>query len=212
MRPAIPFLALLLAATSAMAQDSPEARLREMLRRSAIDLRAARDSQTTLQASLDAEKQKSAALQARIDELVAHPPEPPKPSISEDEIAQLRADGKAARDRVAVLEDSLKQWRDAYQKTADIARAKDAGEKIATARAAEAERRAGVCIGTNTKLIETANDILHLYQSQDFRSLLVRSYEPLVGTKKVELENLIQDYEDKILERKYAPARGEARK
>jgi len=46
-----------------------------------------------------------------------------------------------------------------------------------------------------------------LYQSQSFRSLLLSSYEPVLGLKKVELENTIQDYEDKILEHKYRPGR-----
>jgi hypothetical protein len=35
--------------------------------------------------------------------------------------------------------------------------------------------------------------------------LLLSSYEPLLGLKKVELENTIQDYEDKILDQKYRP-------
>jgi len=37
--------------------------------------------------------------------------------------------------------------------------------------------------------------------------LLLLSYEPLLGLKKVELENTIQDYEDKILDQKYQPGR-----
>jgi hypothetical protein len=101
----------------------------------------------------------------------------------------------------------LKQWQDAYQKAAETARAKDAEGKAATARAVQAEQRGGNCVAANTKLIGVANDILHLYQSQSFRSLLLLSYEPLLGLKKVELENTIQDYEDKVLDQKYTPGR-----
>ena len=50
-----------------------------------------------------------------------------------------------------------------------------------------------------------ANDILHLYQTQGFRSLLLGSYEPLLGLKKVELENLVQHYEDRIEDQRLQP-------
>ncbi len=105
------------------------------------------------------------------------------------------------------MQAGLKQWQDAYQKAADVARAKDADSKAATARDADAERKLAICTTANTKLEGVANDILHLYQSQSFRAVLLGSYEPLLGLKKVELENTIQDYEDKILDQKYRPGR-----
>ena len=43
-----------------------------------------------------------------------------------------------------------------------------------------------------------AQDILHLYQTRGFRALVLGSYEPVLGLRKVELENTVQDYEDKI--------------
>jgi chromosome segregation ATPase len=205
MRIAVSLIVLLLGCAQAMAQDTPEARLRELLRRTTADLRASQDSQATLQGSLEQEKQKTAALQKQLDDLTARAAEAVKPSLSEEEIARLQAESREAQARVTVLETALKQWRDAYQKAAEFARAKDAESKIATARATEGERRAGVCSAANTKLLGVANDILHLYQSQDFRSVLLSSYEPLLGLKKVELENTIQDYEDKILGQKYRP-------
>jgi hypothetical protein len=207
MRIAFPVLALLLGCVPAMAQDTPEARLREMIRRTTADLRAAQDSQAILQASLDQEKQKTAALQKQLDDLAARPAPIAKPSMSEDEIARLRAEAQA---KVTAVEAGLKQWQDAYQKAADIARTKDTESKTAMARATESERQAGICAAANTKLESVANDILHLYQTQSFRTLLLASYEPLLGLKKVELENTIQDYEDKILDQKYRPGRNPA--
>jgi type IV secretory pathway TrbL component len=212
MRIELPLVALLLGAGllaagllgggPAMAQDSPEDRLRDMLRRTTVELRAAQDSQAVLQASLDQEKQKTATLQKQLDDLASRPAQAAKPAVSDEEIAQLRAD---AQSKVAQVEAGLKQWQDAYQKAADIARAKDQDSKIATARATESARQAGVCEAANIKLEAVANDILHLYQTQSFRSLLLASYEPLLGLKKVELENTIQNYEDKILDQKYYP-------
>lgn len=207
MRVAVPLFALWLGCVPAVAQDTPEMRLREMLRRTAAELHAAQDGQAAVQASLEQEKQKSAALQARVDELTAQVAEAAKRSLSDADIAKMRADLLDAQAQVTALSASLKQWQEAYQKAADVARAKDAESKVAVARAAESERRAEICADSNTKLIDVANDILHLYQTQSFRSLLLSSYEPLLGFKKVELENTIQDYEDKILDRKYVPGR-----
>ena len=61
------------------------------------------------------------------------------------------------------------------------------------------------CKAENKQLTGVAEDILHLYQTQDFRSLLLRSYEPLIGTAKVRLENLVQGYDDKIRDQEYIP-------
>jgi hypothetical protein len=188
-----------LACVAAFAQDTPEARLRDMLRRTTADLRAAQDGQASLQALLDQEKQKNATLRQQLDELSAHPRETVKPALSNEEIARMEASART-------LEAGLKQWQDAYQKAAELARGKDAESRAASARAAEAERQGAACSAANTKIAAVANDILHLYKSQSFRSLLLSSYEPLLGLKKVELENTIQDYEDKIAGGRYYPA------
>lgn len=63
---------------------------------------------------------------------------------------------------------------------------------------AQDPRVAMPAMAKNTRLIAVANDILHLYRTQSFRSLLLGSYEPLLGFKQVQLENTVQDYEDKI--------------
>ena len=207
MRPILALIAVLLGTLPALAQESPEARLRDLLRKTGAELRAAQDGQSALQASLDQEKQKSAALQKQLDDLNAHPPEPAKPSMSEEDIARLQADLGQSKAQLQEMRTGLKQWQDAYQKAAEIARAKDAESKTASMRASESARQADVCMATNTKLIDVANDILHLYRGQNFRSLLLSSYEPVLGLKKVELENTIQDYEDKILDQKYIPGR-----
>jgi chromosome segregation ATPase len=205
MRIAAPLVALLLGCTPVLAQDTAEARLRELLRRSAAELQAAQDSQATLQASLAQEKYKSATLQKQLDDLTAQVATTSKSAQAEE--AQLRSDLAAAQAQVATLQTGLTQWQGAYQKAAETARAKDAEGKAATTRAVQAERQGGICQATNARLIGVANDILHLYQSQSFRSLLLLSYEPVLGLKKVELENTIQDYEDKILDQKYNPGR-----
>jgi hypothetical protein len=208
MRRAVPVFALLLACAPAAAQDTTEARLREMLRRTASDLRAAQDSQAAMQAKLDQETQINDTLRKQVDALTARAAEPAKPPISDAEIARMQADLREAQARAAALEAGLKEWQDAYRSAADLARAKDLESKTFLSRAGDSDRQASICAAANAKLIGVANDILHLYRSQSFRSLLLGSYEPVLGLKKVELENTIQDYEDKISDRKFRGVRG----
>ena len=55
-----------------------------------------------------------------------------------------------------------------------------------------------VCRANNAKLLSVGHDILHLYESRSFQSLLVGQYEPLLGLYRVELENIVQDNDDKL--------------
>jgi len=50
-----------------------------------------------------------------------------------------------------------------------------------------------------------ASDILHRYRTPKFRAIIAGSWEPLLGFKQVELENLVQDNEDCILDQRYHP-------
>ncbi len=70
--------------------------------------------------------------------------------------------------------------------------------RMAALSAPGAAAPAETCRSLNTRLLTVAHDILHLYESQSFRALLVRSYEPLLGLWRVELENLVQDMDEKI--------------
>ena len=65
-------------------------------------------------------------------------------------------------------------------------------------RAHAAEENLQACRAKNARLVALGEEILHLYETRSFRSLLLQSYEPLLGLKRVELENLVQDYDDKL--------------
>ena len=58
----------------------------------------------------------------------------------------------------------------------------------------------------NIQSLKTQNASLqHLYEREDFRSLLLKSYEPFFGFEKVKLQNMIQDYEDRIRNASFYP-------
>jgi chromosome segregation ATPase len=198
--------AFLLLSGTALAQ-TPDERLREMLRRTTMELRALQDSQATLQATLDQTQHQRDQLQQQLDAINAKLPELEAAAqargAAEQELAALRQSAGALRSENGALQSGLAKWQTAYGEAAQVARGKEAERQDVSRRLAAAEGQLGVCKTANTKLIAEAQGILHLYQTQGFRSLLLGSYEPVLGLRKVELENTVQDYEDKIRDQEY---------
>jgi len=186
------------------AQQSNEDRLREALKRTTADLRALQDSQATLQAQLgDVTKQRD-MLQQLLDQARAAPP--PPPAVDPAELAALRQQVSEARAQIAAAQAALAKWQAAYREAAALAQEKDREAKRLDTVVQTTKQTLAACRSANTKLIATARDILHLYQTASFRTLVLEGFEPLLGLKRVELDNLVQDYEDKIADTKLAPA------
>ena len=180
----------------ARAEDDPEQRLREALKQSVSEMRAAQDqaAQATAQvAQLQADK---TALQAQLDAAKATLAKAAKA----DDLKAAQTQLEQTRAEAAQTE---AKWRDAYEQAATVARGKDAESRKESLIANSNTKALETCKATNKKLIDAAESVLHLYESQSFRNVLLKSYEPLVGTAKVDLENTIQDYDDKIRDQEY---------
>lgn len=198
-------------ATAAHAQQTNEDRLREALKRQMTDLRAAQDGLAVAQAQVnDLTKQKD-ALQQQLDaakaQLAAKPAAQAAAPADDAELKKAQDERDAARKDNAELQAALAKWQSAYKDAAALAQTKDAEAKRLDAGLKATTAKFDACKQANTKLISTAQTILHLYETQDFRSLLIKSYEPVLGLKRVELENMVQDYEDKILDAKLPAAK-----
>jgi len=203
----------LLAATTAHAQQaSTEDRLREALRRTTADLRALQDAQAGRQAEVEEAKKQRELLQQQVDlqaarmaELEAKAGAAGVLAEREAQLAQFRQDFAAMQANNEAILQALRQWQQAYNEVADVARAKDAERQRAEARLGATQRTLGVCQEKNDKLVAVAEDTLNLYRSQDFITVLRGSWEPVLGLQKVELENIVQDYQDRILDEQFVP-------
>jgi chromosome segregation ATPase len=115
------------------------------------------------------------------------------------EIGQLQAgSGASAQDLAAVQQQNvqLQQNFKGLQAAANnLIKSIETRDKAASDAIAA---QTTACQAQNQKLAATAEDILHLYQTQSFRSILLGSYEPILGLDRVKLENIVQDYDDKI--------------
>jgi chromosome segregation ATPase len=188
----------------AHADDTPEERLRAALKQSVTEMRSAQDQAAQAQAQLADAQGKLAALQAKFDAdeaKIAKGAGTAKP----DEVKQLQADLASAQQQNAALQASLSKYQGAVTQAQQVARDKDRESQIAT-RGLESNTRAlQTCKAANAKLIDVAEQVLHLYQDRSFIWVLRKSYEPLVGAAKVDLENIVQDYDDKIRDQEYVP-------
>jgi hypothetical protein len=201
--PCLAACALLLPAYGQAQDAALDDKLRDLLRQTTVQLRAAEDNTATLQASLDSmTKQRDALAQ----QLQAAQAKPAAPAISPQQVAaaqQAEAALAQARAQAAQSSASLQHWQAAYQQAAAIARDKDASDRQNAAGLAKAGAALAVCKAENAKLIDTAEDILHLYETPKFKELLIANHERLLGFKRVALENLVQDYDDRIAAQSY---------
>jgi uncharacterized protein YlxW (UPF0749 family) len=189
---------------AASAQDtSVEDRLRDALRQATADLRAAQDSQTSLQAQVDQLTKQVAQLQAQAQQQ-------PAQTQPVDDSGPLKQQIGALQQQNAQLQAGLQHWQAAYNQAATIARTKDQQAREETASSTAEQSQIKTCTQENTQLISTANSILDLYQTEKFRSLLLKSNEPLVGLWQVKLENIVQGYQEKINAQVYYPAQTSA--
>jgi hypothetical protein len=199
-------IATTLLAHQANADETNEDRLRDALRQAVTQMRAAQDQ--AAQATADAQKAQNAqaAVQAQLDaanaRLAATPQAPPA------DLQRMKDALAAAQAQTTALQAGLAKWQAAYNAAAELARTRDE-ESQRTAAGLKADIKAlDTCKAENAKLIDTAETILHLYQTQGFRSILLRSYEPLLGSAKVTLQNTVQEYDDKIHDQEYVPPAG----
>jgi len=198
--------AILIAAPAALhAEDTPEDRLRAALRQSVSEMRTAQDQAAQAQAQLAQAQSDLAATKAQLDAANAKLAANTKPAVKPEEVQQLQASLQAAQQQNAALQQGLSRYQGAVTQAQDIARQKDAESRQAQAGLASNTKALETCKTTNTKLIAVSEQVLNLWRDRGFLWVLRKSYEPIIGADKVTLENLVQDYDDKIRDQEYIP-------
>ena len=190
--------------SAARADDTTEDRLRAALKQSVSEMRAAQDQASQAQAQLTQAQGDLAAMKAKFD---ADEAKLAQLSGSGPAAKALQAELDAARQQNAALQSGLSKYEGAVQQAQDVARAKDAENQRAQAGLRSNFTALETCKETNKKLIDVSEQVLNLWHDRSFIWVLRKSYEPLVGAAKVDLENIVQDYDDKIRDQEYIPPR-----
>jgi hypothetical protein len=189
-------LALLVLAGTALADsdNSPEARLRAALRTATARIRELEDQNAQLQVKqATAERDKLEFTQ--------------KAGAADKELDALHKQGeadKAALDQAAATQKSqgasIAKLQDSYGKTSEELRSREADAKRLDAVVAKLRPQLQSCEAKNGQLYKIGEEVLDLYDKEDVFDLAAR--EPITKIKRAEIENAMQDYEDKMRDNK----------
>ncbi len=199
-------LCSLLVATVLPAAESPAndgaAALRVALRDKTLELRTAQSDLAALQAAQGAVADENKALTAKYEAL--------KKQIAADRSATdkttttLTAQVAEQKGVIARLSEALEKAKTEGEKAVQLARLAEAqGAKLTTDNIG-LERRVADREAKNLALFLVANEILSRYEEFSLGNA-IRAKEPFVGLTRTKLENLVQAYQDKILDQRVRP-------
>jgi chromosome segregation ATPase len=180
--------------------------LRAALRSSTAQLRELQDAQAAAQAKQTELEKQNEALRQQVDSLTKQvseqgagaAPKSAKPEVDRAALDQAVAEFNR---RLSAQNETLEKWKSAYTEAAGIARAKEAERSQVAGKLEGLTRQAEDCEAKNQKLFSLGNEILDRYAKMDFADAL-GAREPFIGVKRVELENLVQDYRGKLSDQK----------
>jgi hypothetical protein len=182
----------------AAADAATEARLRDALRSATTQLRTAEDERAKADASATALKKELDAAKAQ---LVGARRVPAK---SAQCVENERKAEELAR-RLAEQQAAATAAQEQCQATASQA-TRSLGEERSRQQAetASAREKLAASEARNQRMYEVGKSIIDWLSRKGFGEALA-AREPFLGLKRVELENVAQDYEDKLLEQKARP-------
>jgi len=176
------------------AENPTETRLREALRSAQTQLRALEDERAKWQET-EAELRKE--LEAAKKEVAPAPKHGP----SERAVWLLNRRIAEQESAAAGLKESLAKCESASREASSAARLSDAERARLKAEAAALGARLAASERKNEKMFAIGKEIIDWVSNIGAR---VES-EPVLGLRRVELENIAQDYDDKLLEERVRP-------
>jgi chromosome segregation ATPase len=187
----VAILAMLLSSSASFAQSETD-KLRDALRDAMAQQHSLEDQRVALQTQLADAAREKANLKAQVD-------------AAQAEIKKVKEQYRQAvnefNKRLGERDDALEKWKSAYDEAASVARTKDAERAKFEAQAAALDASYKSCRGKNTELVKLDRDLTRRYASVTFVDKIL-AREPVTGLKRVQVQNELQDYTDKILNQK----------
>ncbi len=176
------------------AQSELEQRLRQALRQANAQVTTLQNERTALQSQVQ-------QLEASIEDVAR---------AAENRVAQVEVRYEAAlkefNDRMKqegeyrnTLLENNEKWQIAYTEVADVARQKEVERQVLTTDLAETTSQLEACEAANGELFRVGNEVLDRLRSVSFGDVLGYR-EPFIGAYRVELQDVVQTYEDKVLD------------
>lgn len=189
-------------ARAAEPANSGEDRLREALRNSLLQLQSAQGELAVVKAAQAADAEEKKNLTAKYEtlkkEMLADR------AGTDKKVAALTAENADQKAAIAKLTDDLAKARAEGTKSAAEAQVAQAQVTKLTAVNHALERRAADREAKNLALFTIGNEILSRYEEFSLGNA-IRAKEPFVGLTRTKLENLVQDYQDRLLDQRIRP-------
>jgi hypothetical protein len=182
------FAVVVVMAAAPARADTEVDRLRDAVRSLTGQLRASEDQRTQAQARLaQSEREKALAVQAT---------ERMKGQVQEAQKA-LRDAVDEFNQRLTKRDETLEKWKAAYAEAAQVAQEKDALRAKFEGEAGAFKSRSKSCEAKNLQLLKVNSEILAAYRDlTPIDAGLIK--EPLIGFSRVDHQNRVQDFQDKI--------------
>jgi hypothetical protein len=191
------------------AAGAAEARLREQLRATLLQLRTAETEKANLQAA-------QAAMEAQNKSLTSELETKKKEFdtlTAESEAAQVKArqeigglTGRLAESEADLAKHraALEKWRLAHRQVTGVAQKKEEQRAAAALKIIELERQGAEDRRRNVELFTVGEEILNRYSKFGFGEALA-AREPFTGLTRTKLETLVQGYQDRLLDNVIKP-------
>ena len=206
----ITFCAALLPLTfTARADEASEARMKQQLIATTQQLKALQQEKATIQSAQTVLETTNKTLDKQVKDQAKRLEELAAEMKKEKESAKTREDEQIARitrldGELAKFKVSLDKWQAAHATIADIAKKKEAERAKFSAKAADLERKVADLRAKNSELYKVGSEILARYEKFGLGEALA-AREPFTGNARVKLQNIVQDYNDKLLNQTAKP-------
>lgn len=189
------------AAQAAQAKAN-EQRLRDTLRTTTQQLRDSESARATLQAGQAERDQKIADLEARLKAITQDAADDRE--RAEKSLTELKASETRAGLEIVRLGGVLEKWKASWNQAAALVRTTEAARVKLSHANMLLERQVEERGRQNLELYKTAREILQRYSDFSLgRAIAAR--EPFTGIAKARIEELVQDYADKLEDNKLQP-------
>lgn len=179
-------------------QAADDAKVRETLRALTLRLRSAETERNNLLAEKAQMEQEKKTLTEKVDALTK------QVATDKETISTLTSKTSVQEASLTQAKEALDKLKSAYDEAVAIARKEKASHDKAADELVLLQRKLSDREDRNRKLFTLANEILTRYEKFAMGEALA-AREPFTGLTRVKLENLVQDYQDKISEQRSRP-------
>jgi len=179
-------------------QAADDAKVRETLRALTLRLRSAETERNNLLAEKAQMEQEKKTLTEKVDALTK------QAATDKETISTLTTKTSEQEASLTQTKEALEKLKSAYDEAVAVARKEKASHDKAADELVLLQRKLSDREDKNRKLFTLANEILTRYEKFAMGEALA-AREPFTGLTRVKLENLVQDYQDKISDQRSRP-------